>query len=187
MNDFTPISDSYWVEPGRLLAGEHPGHWDETVARRRITGLLDAGIRRFIDLSGRSDKVSAYDQLLEKICRERGIVAEYLRLPLRENEAPRSVEDVVDVMRAILSGLQAGERVYLHCSDGVGRTGMAVGCWLIERGLEPAAALKELRCLFAAMNKAHLNRATPANAAQTEWVERWQARLQLRHTRSAPL
>lgn len=185
MNDFKPISNSYWVEPGRLLAGEHPGHWDETVARRRISGLLDAGIRRFIDISGRSDKVSAYDQLLEKICRERGIVAEYLRLPLGEIDPPDSADDVVDVMRAILSGLQAGERVYLHCSDGVGRTGMAVGCWLIERGLEPAEALRQLRRRFAAMNKAHLNRATPANAAQTEWVEHWQPRLALRRTRGA--
>lgn len=180
MTDFKPISDSYWVEPGRLLAGEHPGHWDDTVARRRIAGLIDVGVRRFIDLSGRGDGVSAYDQLLDKICRERGIVAEYLWLPLQEEDAPHSAEDMVDVLRAIHSGLKSGERVYMHCSDGVGRTGMVVGCWLIERGLTPAEALEELARRFAAMNKAHLNRATPASSAQTEWVEHWQPRLQLR-------
>jgi hypothetical protein len=177
--DLKPISESYWVEPGRLLAGEHPGHWDEGVVRRRLTGLLDAGIRLFIDLSARSDAVHAYKAMLEKICRDRGIFAEYLWEPMRENEVPDLPEDVVHVLSAIQAGLEAGIRVYVHCNDGVGRTGMVMGCWLVERGFDPEAALVELARRFAAMNKSQSYRCTPSSALQAEWVENWERKLGL--------
>jgi hypothetical protein len=32
-----PIPDSYWVMPGRLLAGEYPGHKDEAQALPRTS------------------------------------------------------------------------------------------------------------------------------------------------------
>jgi hypothetical protein len=177
--DFKPIGESYWVEPGQLLAGEHPGHWDEGVVRRRLTGLLDAGIRLFVDLSSRSDGVHSYKALLEKICRDRGIFAEYLWEPMREDGVPDRAEDVVHVLRAIQAGLDAGIRVYVHCNDGVGRTGMIVGCWLVERGFDPEAALEELARRFAAMNKAQSFRSTPSDALQAEWVENWERKLGL--------
>ena len=46
-----PLPNSYWVEPGRLLAGEHPAGKDLADTRRRILLLLEAGVRSFIDLT----------------------------------------------------------------------------------------------------------------------------------------
>ena len=37
--------DCYWVEPGRLMAGEYPGDWNKRSARRKLRALLDAGVR----------------------------------------------------------------------------------------------------------------------------------------------
>lgn len=184
MTDWKPISESYWVEPGRLLAGEHPGHWDESVVRRRIVGLLDAGVRLFVDLSARGDAVHPYRAQLEKICRDRGTVAEYLSQPLREDGVPDDAEDVIYVLRRIQAAIEAGERVYVHGTDGVGRTGMVVGCWLVERGFDPEAALEELARRFSAMSKSRVYRSTPANALQAEWVENWEPRLGLPRQRS---
>lgn len=183
MTDFRPISESYWVEPGRLLAGEHPGHWDDGIVRRRMTGLLDAGIRLFIDLSTQSDAVLSYKAVLEKVCRDRGIYASYLSVPLRENAEPDHIEDVVFVLSAIQSEVQSGGRAYVHCSDGVGRTGMVAGCWLVELGFDPEVALDELARRFAAMNKASIHRWTPSSAPQAEWVENWMPHLGLHSER----
>jgi hypothetical protein len=173
MTDLKPISESYWVEPGKLLAGEHPGHWDEGIVRRRLVGLLDAGIRVFIDLSNRRDHIRPYKAQLEKICRDRGTVVEYVWQPLPEDAVPERAEDVAHILRLIKSALDSGERVYVHCSDGVGRTGMVVGCWLVERGFDPEDALDELERRFAAMYKASLYRSTPSSGLQAEWVENW--------------
>lgn len=184
MTDLKPITESYWVEPGRLLAGEHPGHWDEGLVRRRLAGLLDCGIRLFIDLSGSGDAVHPYRAALEKICRDRGMDAEYLRLPLPADGTPAYASDIIHILRAIQSGLESGERVYVHCSDGVGRTGMIVGCWLVEQGLDPDDALDQLARRFAAMGKARDYRSTPASALQVEWVENWVPLLNLHEASS---
>jgi hypothetical protein len=180
MTDAKPMSESYWVEPGRLLAGEHPGHWEDRVVRRYLCGLLDAGVRVFVDLSERADAVTPYRDMLAKICRERGIHAEYCWEPLPADTVPEHADDVVHALRRIQSGLDSSTRVFVHCSDGIDRTGMVMGCWLVERGYDPEAALDELERRFAAMAKSKIYRSTPSNALFAEWVENWVPRLGLR-------
>jgi hypothetical protein len=46
-----PIPNSYWVQPGRWLAGEYPGAEDEAESARRIALLCAAGLDTFIDLT----------------------------------------------------------------------------------------------------------------------------------------
>ncbi len=46
-----PIPDSYWVEDGELLAGEHPGSRDETAARAKLATIRAAGVDTFLDLT----------------------------------------------------------------------------------------------------------------------------------------
>ncbi len=47
----TPIPDSYWVVPGRLLAGEYPGALNNSVAQRKVRSFVEAGISMFLDLT----------------------------------------------------------------------------------------------------------------------------------------
>jgi hypothetical protein len=49
----TPIPNSYWVQPGRLLAGEYPGSMSRADAMERVQRLLAAGITSFVDLTTR--------------------------------------------------------------------------------------------------------------------------------------
>lgn len=184
MMDSRPMNESYWVEPGRLLAGEHPGHWEPGVMRRRLCGLLDAGIRSFVDLSNRADAVVPYEAMLAKICRDRSIVTAYRPAPMAADNVPQHADDVCHALWLIQQGVDFGGRVYVHCTDGVNRTGMVAGCWLVEQGFDAWAALDELERRFAVMHKARTYRSTPANALQAEWVENWTPRLGLRVHRS---
>ena len=45
-----PFDRSYWVIPGKLLAGTYPGDKDPAEARRKLQGLLDCGVRHVINL-----------------------------------------------------------------------------------------------------------------------------------------
>ena len=58
-----PIAESYWVEAGRFLAGEYPGHFDPEQARRRLEALIEAGFDTFIDLT-RQGEVYPYSKIL---------------------------------------------------------------------------------------------------------------------------
>lgn len=184
MSNIQPISESYWVEPGVVLAGEHPGHWEEALLKRRISRLLDAGVRVFVDLSSRGDVARPYRPMLERICRGRGIIGKYVNYPLPAERVPEYAEEVVAILREIHRGVERGVRVYVHCSDGVERTGLVMGCWLVERGLDPERALEELSRRFLAMGKSELFCGTPTNGAYVEWVENWEPRLAIRQLHS---
>ena len=46
-----PDPNTYWVQPGRFLAGEYPGAPDAKETREKIAAFLEAGITTFIDLT----------------------------------------------------------------------------------------------------------------------------------------
>jgi hypothetical protein len=46
-----PTTSSYWVVPGRLLAGAYPGDSDPEAHRAKVQALVDAGIRTFVNLT----------------------------------------------------------------------------------------------------------------------------------------
>ncbi len=50
-----------------------------------------------------------------------------------------------DLVLEVTSRLRAGEKVIVHCLGGLGRTGMLVGCVLVELGLEPEEAVRVTR------------------------------------------
>lgn len=41
--------------------------------------------------------------------------------------------------------LDAGERLLIHCRGGLGRTGLVAGRILVERGLKPQEAIRQIR------------------------------------------
>jgi hypothetical protein len=45
-----PTASSYWIVPGRLLAGAYPGDSDPETHRVKVQALIDAGIRTFVNL-----------------------------------------------------------------------------------------------------------------------------------------
>jgi hypothetical protein len=70
-----PDPDTYWVVPGKLLAGEYPGALDSEEARRRLRRFLAAGVRHFIDLT-EAGEITPYAELLTE---EAGATAQAYR------------------------------------------------------------------------------------------------------------
>jgi len=141
-----PIDRSYWLLPGKLLAGPYP-YAPEAVEGEAIIGtLLDAGVSAFLDLTEEGEvlrrlPVLPYRESLERIAGERGAEVETARAPIRDMSAATE-EQLELALRDIDSFLAAGRTVYLHCLGGIGRTGTVAGSWLVERGLvAPGEAL----------------------------------------------
>lgn len=156
------LPDSYWVEPGALLAGEYPGSHEEAESAARLDALREAGVTSFLDLTEEGE-LPPYQPLLRAGVR-------YRRLGVRDFSCPSK-----DEMRAILDLVDAevarGETVYVHCWGGVGRTGTVVGCWLARHGLAGEEALGRLAQLRAASTKA--GRTSPETPAQHALVRDW--------------
>jgi ADP-ribosylglycohydrolase len=159
-----PVPNSYWVEPGRFLAGEYPGS-PFGGEQERLRALLDAGFDSFIDLTG-LDELPPYDAELAGR-------AVHRRFPIVDHGVPESPATMRAVVEAITADLGAGRRVYLHCRAGIGRTGMAVGCYLIYGGLDGPRALEKLQTLWRRCSRARSWPSVPETEEQVEFVLQW--------------
>jgi ADP-ribosylglycohydrolase len=165
-----PVDNAYWVEPGRLLAGDYPGRRDEDATRERLSRLLEAGIDCFIDLT-ESGEVAPYEQFLPGPY-GRGAVL-YLQKPIRDHGLPRDPAEMLEILDEIDAALAEGRRVYLHCRAGIGRTNLVVGCWLARRGHRGEAALDRLNELWQSSPRARAWPRVPETVEQEDYVRGW--------------
>lgn len=172
-----PYPNSYWVQPGRLLAGEYPGAFMPTVARRKLRLLLDAGVTFFLDLTHSADGLESYEDLLQAEAKAVLTPVTYRRMAIPDRDIP-TVAQMVETLDVIDEALAAGQVVYLHCWGGIGRTGTVVGCHLARHCDKPSArgdaALAQLAELWQTVEKRDRNPQSPETLAQIQMVRTWQ-------------
>ena len=161
-----PLANSYWVEPGRLLAGEHPCSVDGPVQARRVQLLLAAGVRAFIDLTHEGERPDYRSMLPGEVV--------YHRLPIPDHGVPETPARMREIQRVLASVLQDQRSAYVHCRAGWGRTGTAMGCYLRERGRTPDQALTELNELWRQNACSAWWPEVPETSAQQRYIREWE-------------
>jgi ADP-ribosylglycohydrolase len=164
----SPLPNTYWALPGLLLAGEHPSGLTPETTRQRLSTLLACGIECFLDLTHPAE-IDSYDQALP-------FQVEYLRKPIRDHGLPEKREHMMEILDCLHDALGSGRPAYVHCRAGIGRTGMVVGCLLVERGLTGEQALEELARLWQQSERSKLWPSVPETDAQANYVRRWKPR-----------
>src|ERR1700722_7905802 len=164
----TPLRNSYWVVPGKVLAGEHPGGTTREATLERLQRLFAAGVECFIDLT-EPGELKPYDVELP-------FSVEYLRKPIRDHGIPAQRLHMAEILDCIHDAVQSGRCVYVHCRAGIGRTGMVIGCLLMERGLAGDAALDELNRLWQFSERSQSWGSVPETDEQVAFVRKWKAR-----------
>ena len=172
-----PFDRSFWVAPGRLLAGLYPGDVDPAQEEKKLRALLAAGIRAFVDLTHEDDRnhhdqaLAPYTPALETIAREQDVTWAYQRCQIVDETAPTKAL-MREILDAIDGHIAAGRPVYVHCWGGRGRTGTAAGCWIarhrIAEGPEVLAAMQRMR-----RREGALDLPCPAEKSQRDFVVQW--------------
>ena len=142
-NPDAPFSDSYWVKPGQFAAGRYPAsQYFEEETRRKLLKLIKAGFTSYFDLT-LPGEMPGYDSLLQEEAGWYDIEVNYQRFPIREGKTP-DLETMITILDALDQRLAKGNKVYLHCLGGIGRTGMVVGCFLVRHGTAPQQVLAKI-------------------------------------------
>jgi hypothetical protein len=167
-----PFLNSYWVVPGRLLAGEYPGDRQRHGAVTKLRRVLAAGITYFLDLTAEEDDLEPYAPLLADAGAPPHVV--HSRRTIRDLGCP-SEEDMRAILDELDSALDGGHVVYLHCWGGIGRTGTVVGCHLVRSGMNGEEALDRVARLYGTMSKEKLmfSPHSPQTERQREFVRKW--------------
>jgi hypothetical protein len=167
--------ESYWVIPGRLLAGRMPGYNIEGPEKEdllsNLRGLVESGVTCFIHLrTPHTGDLENYQAELLKLASERGRNVRYTSIQIPRWRLPdaRSMRSILDRIDA---ALEEGYTVYLH-DDVLGEvTQAAIGCYLVRHGMTGRDALQELERLRKDTYEGW--RRAPARESARRLVRRW--------------
>jgi len=168
-----PHANCYWLIPGQLLAGEHPGSIVAAEGIARLDALLDAGVRQFIDLTAEHEGPGSYVPILFERAAARRVRVAHRRHAIPDFGVP-SAASMRATLDVIYRAIGAGETLYLHCWGGVGRTGTVVGCLLREQGFDAAGALGVIDRKWQSMEKRSRHPNSPETPGQIAFIERWE-------------
>lgn len=138
MESVSSPQNTYWVVPGKLLAGEYPRHIDEQASMGRLQEFIQANVSFFVDLT-EPGELEPYAHLLSKLIDK---PLTHRRFAIPDGEIPHSKAQMIEILDTIDAALVSGDTVYVHCWGGVGRTGTVIGCW-IARHQEPGQTALE--------------------------------------------
>lgn len=85
-----PFSRSYWVAPGKLLAGYFPGDKNPDIETQKLGGLLDCGIRHIVNLMEENEvdygglPFHTYHITIKQLAARRGVEIVCERFPIQE-------------------------------------------------------------------------------------------------------
>ncbi len=167
--------------PGVLLAGTYPGGADPRSTQKRLAALLEAGVHSVINLMAEEELLEhapgehylPYEDILEQMGEKSGVVVEIARYAIEDGNTltEQEMELILDAIDAEIDGRDSPTLV--HCSDGNGRTGMVIGCYLarhgIAKGKDALAKIKEMR----AGDPLLARQKSPETMVEERFVLRW--------------
>jgi hypothetical protein len=172
MKKTIPLPQAYWVIPGKFLVGGYPGS-----KIRDLAGFFELKVSHIINLMEPNEKDQA-GKTFPEYSSSLYSQAKALNTSIRISKKPIPYGGIPakETMRWILGKLDMvinrNRLVYLHSRDGLERTGMVVGCYLVRHGKTGEEALEWINNLRVGTLNGHLP--SPKTEAQRKMVLNWE-------------
>ena len=110
-----------------------------------LTLLASNGATDIVTLIGEDERKKLGVGALPRLATERGL--SWREFPITDRAVPtaKSRPDFDQLLEELLTGLDAGRRVAIHCQAGLGRTGLLAAGLLVRSGTGPDDAIAHVR------------------------------------------
>ena len=166
-----PWPRTFWISPGRLLAGAYPGDLNPSEATRKLNALREVGVRHIVNLT--DPKQTGHGRVpFRPYAEEAASLGMAISMRRITDQGVPSGKEMAEILDDIDCALEQDKPVYVHCWGGKGRTGTVVGCWLVRHGASPEGALAELDALHE-RQPGDPSYPFPENRRQEEFIRTW--------------
>ena len=135
--------------------------------KKRLNSLIESRITSFIDLTVEGE-LPQYSQLLQLINFNSKV--KYNRMSIQDMSTPPESE-MEKILDYIDKEVNAGNKIYIHCLRGLGRTGIVIGCYLVRHGHTGEEAIKKISSLRKNLPNSWIQ--SPQTDPQKEFVINW--------------
>jgi protein-tyrosine phosphatase len=160
--------DLFWIVGpwrGRLAIAARPrgGDWLED----ELCGWRRAGVDVVVSLleSDEADQLDLVDE--PQAAKANGI--RFISFPIPDRDVPASLRAALSLMADLITALEEGKNVAMHCRQGIGRSGLIAAGVLATSGISPEDAIKTVSCARGV--------AVPETNDQLLWVQGSPSRL----------
>lgn len=119
---------AWWVQPGRLLAGEYPGLADAGRAREKVDLLVDAGVRTFVHFTTPADRLAPYRPRVDAVATARDLELTYVSFPIPDLSVVDDHE-YDDIARVIGQRQREASSSCIAGAASVERARSSAACW----------------------------------------------------------
>lgn len=176
-NMILPFERTYWVIPGKLLAGEIPSAKDEKVRKNKVQNLVNMGFDTIVNLM-EPNEMTFSGELLVNYTTDLQDYAKSIEKKVSVHNFPIKDLSITtpDIMKQIITcifnDIEAGKKVYVHCWGGVGRTGTVIGCFLLEQKMATTENVMET-IAYLKRTTSIADRRSPETDEQMDFILNW--------------
>lgn len=157
-------TELYWIEGpwrGRLAIMPRPrgGDWLED----EIAAWKGAGIGTIVSALMAEEMVEL-ELVHEKELSEK-VGIRFIAFPIVDRGVPVSEKATLELVQRLEQGLAQGEKIAIHCRQGVGRAALLAACILAAGGIDPTAAFARITAVRGCV--------VPETSEQREWIVRF--------------
>eukprot|EP00026_Physarum_polycephalum_P008723 Phypoly_transcript_08822.p1 GENE.Phypoly_transcript_08822~~Phypoly_transcript_08822.p1 ORF type:complete len:207 (-),score=21.86 Phypoly_transcript_08822:797-1417(-) len=151
-----PTESSNWVIKDVVLCGEYPGNFEDKAHMATLMAYSQAGITTYVCLQQERELLKGrfrpYIEDYRGICSTLAgipVTSSLLNFPIEDGFEAEDDNALFQFVLDLVTRIENGEKLFIHCWAGRGRTGIIVACLLgILYSIPAAEALKRTNTYY---------------------------------------
>jgi protein-tyrosine phosphatase len=151
-------AEIFWINNHlAIMPRPRSGDWLED----EIDSLKSEGVTVIVSLL-QKDEIEELDlESEESVCKSKNVL--FLSFPIIDRQTPHSIQESVKFSHKLKELLENGEKIVIHCRQGIGRSSLIAACLLVLQNVSVEEAFEKISIAR--------NCSVPDTYEQIEWVK----------------